>query len=338
LRRIREEDLQALALDERHLDSLRRLAPTSAMIVPLTAGGRVIGTFTLVTLQEGVQYDEADLDLAANLASRLALAIENARLLAALQQNESRYRTLYEDSPSVFLTIGIDGTIRSANRYGAYYLGFLPEELVGRPAWELYHPEDRDYARDRHLRALTELPLGGVTEWEARKVRKDGAVLWVREIVSITSRGPEGPVALVNCVDITERHTAVNALKASEERYRSLVETAPDIVYSVDLEGRYTALNPAWEKILGWPVEDWLGRSFVEVVHPHDLPPTMDLFQSVLRGEEPDLLVIRLRTPDGSYKPLEVLARPRVQGGRVVAVFGVGRDITRRSATPQGQA
>jgi PAS domain-containing protein len=59
--------------------------------------------------------------------------------------------------------------------------------------------------------------------------------------------------------------------RKSDERYRLLVENAPDAIVSLDREGRFTSLNPFCEKLTGWPREEWIGRPFLPLVHADEL-------------------------------------------------------------------
>jgi two-component system sensor histidine kinase UhpB len=120
------------------------------------------------------------------------------------------------------------------------------------------------------------------------------------------------------------------ALRQSEERYRSLVENAQDVIYTLSAEGMITSLNPCFETITGWPLADWMGKPFPPLVHPDDLPVALEFFQRVLRGETPPLFELRVRAKSGACIPGEFTQTPLVKDGQVVGVLGIGRDITER--------
>src|SRR5207245_10540024 len=84
------------------------------------------------------------------------------------------------------------------------------------------------------------------------------------------------------------------ALRRSEERYRSLVENAKDIIYTLSTDGMFTSLNPYFDTITGWSLADLVGRPFGPLVHPDDLPGALEFFQRVLRGEAAPIFELRV--------------------------------------------
>jgi PAS domain S-box-containing protein len=120
------------------------------------------------------------------------------------------------------------------------------------------------------------------------------------------------------------------ALRQSEERYRSLVENAKDVIYTLSTDGRITSLNPWFETITGLSLADWLGKPFAPIVHPDDLPVALEFFQRVLRGETPPIFELRVRVKSGEYIHVEFTETPLIKDGQVVGVLGIGRDITER--------
>jgi PAS domain-containing protein len=80
-----------------------------------------------------------------------------------------------------------------------------------------------------------------------------------------------------------EQQRVEEALRQSEERYRSLAESSRDAIYTLSSEGLITSLNPAFETITGWSRSEWIGKPFAPVLHPEDLPVVLETFQRVLR-------------------------------------------------------
>jgi diguanylate cyclase (GGDEF)-like protein/PAS domain S-box-containing protein len=210
-------------------------------------------------------------------------------------------------------------------------LGYAPGELDGRPARVLYPTEE---SWRQAGRMYEELRGGGIYQGDGPLARKDGALLWCRALARAIN--PEAPQAsaIVVFSDVTERHAAEQALRRSEALYRSLVETSNDLVWSIDLQGRWTYLNPAAvRRIYDGKAADLLGTAI------HDLP-TAELrdrdaavFARVLAGEPVFRHETRHQRRDGSTVDLSFNAVPlRDARGEIVGATGTARDITEERA------
>jgi len=124
---------------------------------------------------------------------------------------------------------------------------------------------------------------------------------------------------------------AEEALRDSERRYRNLIETAPEVIYTLSAkDGTITSLNPAFEKITGWSCAEWIGKSFTSIIHPDDLPLATETFQETLRGETPSPYELHVLSKSGKYLIGEFTSIPLIENGKVVGEFGIVRDITER--------
>ncbi len=130
--------------------------------------------------------------------------------------------------------------------------------------------------------------------------------------------------------EIEERKRAEEALHQSEQRYRSLVEAAMDVIFSISTHGTITSLNPAFEAITGWSRAEWIGKSFKPIIHPDDLPFAMELFQRILQGEKTPLYELRVLSKAGEYLTGQFSSTPQIQDGKVASILGIARDITER--------
>ncbi|MBK5260613.1 MAG: GAF domain-containing protein [Thermoanaerobaculia bacterium] len=124
-----------------------------------------------------------------------------------------------------------------------------------------------------------------------------------------------------------ERERSRRALIESERRYRSVVEGASEIIFSISPGGEIISLNPAFQVITGWPAADWLGKSLVGLVVPEDQGKVTSLLTSMLRQPQSMTREAKLVGRHGPVL-LEVSVSPRVAEGRVVELYGFARDIS----------
>jgi PAS domain S-box-containing protein len=131
----------------------------------------------------------------------------------ALRDSEEQWRDVFENNPTMYFIVGADGTVLSVNSFGAQQLGYAVEDLVGRPVLSVFHESDRE-AVGANVRLCLE-QLGQPHSWEARKVRRDGREIAVRETAKAVSRAT-GVIVLVACEDVTEQKRAAEALRESQ--------------------------------------------------------------------------------------------------------------------------
>jgi len=130
---------------------------------------------------------------------------------------------------------------------------------------------------------------------------------------------------------VTERKRAEEQVRVSEEKYRTLVQTSSDMIFTVDLEGNFLFTNQAFEKSLGYSAEEIQRINGFNLVHPEDLETVREQFAALVEGKGVDNMEYKYRAKDGSYISILNNASPILDSeGNVVAGLGVARDITRR--------
>ena len=121
------------------------------------------------------------------------------------------------------------------------------------------------------------------------------------------------------------------SLKESEEKYRLLVEASTDMIFTVDLKGNFIFTNRAFKKNLGYSVEEIKKINGFKLIHPEDLAVVIKQFTQLVEGKSVDNMEYRYRTKDGFYIHILNNAAPIFDSqGKVVAAFGVARNITQR--------
>ena len=133
-----------------------------------------------------------------------------------------------------------------------------------------------------------------------------------------------------------ERGQAEEALRRSEEQYRSVVDNIRQVIFKTDARGRFTFLNAAWTEITGFAGEETLGTSFLRYVHPDDRQRHAEVFQPLIEHKNDYFgLVARYLTKAGSHRWIEVFGQLIEDGGAIRGMFGTLTDITERRRAEQ---
>lgn len=169
-------------------------------------------------------------------------ATERKRAEEALRKSEERYRALYEETPSIYFTLDAGGTVLSVNAFGAEQLAYTPEELVGQSFLKVVYEDDKPAVR-QHLIACLQQPAS-VSRREVRKVRKDGSLLWVRQVVRAVPGNDGNLIVLMLCEDITDQKQGQEALLQREAKNRALLQAIPNLMFQLDKNGSFLDFMP----------------------------------------------------------------------------------------------
>ena len=110
--------------------------------------------------------------------------------------------------------------------------------------------------------------------------------------------------------------------------HQALLEKAPDVVFTLSPEGVITSLNPAFDRITGWPAVEWIGRTFLALVHPDDHPVVTTLLRRAGRGDDLPMFELRLRTSSGTHINAQFTTTPLFDGEEPGGLLGMARDVT----------
>jgi two-component system, NtrC family, sensor kinase len=257
-----------------------------------------------------------------------SLANANVQLLGMQEQLEkknSEIQTVIEAAPVALILSRIhDGKVMFVNQNMADLMGVPIEEATSRVTQDYYFDLDD---RKKVFKRLAE--NGSVNNYELRLRRHDGSLIWATLSVQKAEIGGEA-VIIGGINDITERKKAEEALRESEERFRSLVENANDIIYSLTPEGQFSYVSPQWKWILGHDISEVMGKGFKHFVHAEDYPKCLDYFEKIMdTGVRQSGLEYRIQHKNGQWRwhttNASVMHNDK---GQIVSFIGICHDMT----------
>ena len=193
------------------------------------------------------------------------------------------------------------------------------------------HPDDRAGVAEANTRAFD---TGEFDEtfriYHPRKQEER----WIQAASSSIGDMNGQPMHVIGLIlDVTNKKRAEEALVESNEKFKSICETSPDLVFQLDLEGKIAYFSNLLESMFGYLFEEVKGKSFTEFISPRTLQAGLYAFESLLAEKPVTGLELEIRKKDGEFLPCEINAGPFILKGNLVGLQGVIRDTTARKKT-----
>ncbi len=250
---------------------------------------------------------------------------ERKRAEEELRDSEALYRNLFKNHSAVKITIDpATGNIVDVNEAAVNYYGWSDERLKQMKIQDIntLSPEEVKEEMEK-ARAKKR------THFEFRHRRADGSIRDVAVFSSkIVAKGKDLLHSIIH--DITEHKRSEEELRESDERYRHMIENSSDLIQSVDPEGRFIFVNPAWREALQYTEEELSGLSLFQMIHPDSMAHCQGVFQNLMLGQSVKGFQATFVSKDGSPIIVEGNVVPRMVDGQVIATHGFFRDITER--------
>src|SRR5437879_4128910 len=311
-----------------------------------TAGGTALFASGIVAVLGALAWwsarslDQADAQRAAAEQALRGIA-RRQRAQQALRATQARLQQVLASSTAVIYGNHVRGTSFAPSWVSENITAMMGYDVQAAmdPAWwlEHLHPEDR-------ARVLAEVPAlfkNDRLTLEYRFRHADGTYRWVRDEARVARDGSGAPVEVFGAwVDITEHQRAQEALRESEERFRTLAATANDAIISADAQGDITYFNPGAERIFGYTAAEVSGKPLTVLMpegfrnaHRAGLARYLATGEAHVVGKTVELAG---RRKDGTEFPLD-LSLASWKGGAEVAFTGILRDITERKRAEDTQ-
>lgn len=247
----------------------------------------------------------------------------------ALALSEEKYRALFENAGDAIFLVELEGEeagkIVSANRAGAEMHGYGLDELLTLRLEDLDAPEEVA----RGPQCMERVRSG---HWVTREIlhrKKDGTIFPV-EVTAGPLQVKHHAYLLAIERDASERKKAEERLKASELKYRTILETIAEGYHEVDLEGDLTLVNDSLCEIIGYPREELLGTNYRQLMDEENAKRTLAAYNEVFRkGTSIAEFNFDIRRKDGTTRHASVSISPiRGSDGRTSGFRGILRDVT----------
>lgn len=249
----------------------------------------------------------------------------------ALRQSEPQFRALIEHSTDAIALLARDGAILYASPSTEQVTGYLAEEVVGVDSLSFVHPDDLEDVQ-RQFASILDQP-GAFTSMKFRFHHKDGSYRWMDATATDWLEHATISAIVINYRDVTERKQQEDALRASEERYRTIVQTANEGIWLIDEQARTLYANKRMAELLNVTLEELEAHAVPDFLFPEDEATGKARILSNLQGHS-EQFEFRFRRADGSeLHTLAATSPVRDASGQIVGALGMFTNITVRKLT-----
>ena len=245
-----------------------------------------------------------------------------------LKQSEERFKNLYNNAQVAMFSVTFDGEPLAINDFGLSMLDYSSREEFFSRFNSFNHwanPEER-------RKMMEELKQKGeIHNFQTQSLTTKGVKFWSEFSIKLyPEKGQLDAVA----IDVTDRKEAELKLKESQDRFRRIIENAPFGYYRVGKDGLWQFVNPVWEKMHGYSLQEIIGKSF-EITQPENAKEQARIYvQRVLSGEAMTGEFGRTKK-DGTVEYHTFNIQPIYQKGEIIAIEGFINDITELKETEQ---
>ena len=255
--------------------------------------------------------------------------IDRKKAEEALRESEEKYRFIAENINDLIAMADAEGNYTYVNEAHRKIGGYDPEELIGKSTFDYLHPEDNELLAN----AFTEAEKKDET-FEVRYKCKDGSYKWIHLRGNlITNEAGDLEKVIVIANDISERRNWEEALRESEQRFRTIFQSANDGIVYLDKFGTVVDLNKRTESILGFGYDEIIGMNFVEIgfLRQKDLPQIIEYFDSSITASKAfGMMEIEAIRKDGRSVLIETSASMISKDGELEGMLVLLRDVTGR--------
>ena len=314
----------------------KRQGVKCSLVVPIEYGGTVIGFLGLNSNTETKAWSADIIGLLRVVGQIFANAMERKRSEEAVKASEEKYRTILETMHDGYWEVNLNGDFTFVNPAMCRIAERSYEELIGMPGSGDTDPETTKRIAALFTRIYETGKTEKLTDFEAVTPKGNRKVIEIS--VSLMKDKNGNPVGFKGVSrDVTERALAQQALKASEERYRTIIENVEDGYWEVDLDGNFTFVSSGMSKIMDRSCDALIGTSSLVGASKETARKMRQTFMQMYRtGKSAKLTVFEIVSVKGNTRNVEMSASLiRDENGNGIGYRGVSRDVTERYRAQQ---
>lgn len=241
------------------------------------------------------------------------------------------YRKLYENTPCVYLTINKNGVILSVNKFGATSLGYSPEELVQQSVLNLFVQSEQHRLSHALIKLFEDAQENEIVNLELRLNCPTSQMKWVKVVARVLHPEKENPLISMVFEDITAHKLSEDALRESEQRFHTMANTAPVMLWMADSKGLCNFFNQLWLEFTGRNQEQEQSLGWLEGIHPEDKNFCTQTYETAFNIRTKFQIEYRFKRADGEYRWILNTGVPRfTPSGNFAGYIGSAIDITER--------
>jgi len=300
---------------------------------PLICNDEVIGIFEMSSTMLSDFFVPSVKNLGIHISRAFEHAknnIENIKNEAKLAESEKLYRGMIERIPLGIFSVNTKGIVTSCNNSFVKMAGYPEEELIGKNV--VNFPTLRKKDMPRYLKMFKSIIKGNTPKpFEFQWVRKDGTICVGEMYISLIKSDEKitGIQAIIR--DISKNKETINKLKEAEERYDSLFNNSPDLVYVCDFKGNFIDANEVALKQLGYSREEIKSLKFSLLLDTKQALKALKVVRDIKKnGYQNEIQEYKLRRKNGEFLYVESMGSLIYRDGKPYAVQGIARDTTER--------
>ncbi|MBU1940418.1 MAG: PAS domain S-box protein, partial [Candidatus Thermoplasmatota archaeon] len=260
---------------------------------------------------------------------------ERYRVENALRESEEKFRMISEQS-LMGIAIIQDNDIKYINEAATQITGYSKEEFKQNGVAlisKLIHPDDLSFVMNQ-LKKKLRRETDAIPHYSYKIITKSGDIRWIDQFSKTISYAGKN-ADFITIIDVTDKKRAETQLRKSEEKYRNIVELAPNGIAIIDTRGIIQSCNTALLASIGLLKKDIIGKSFTKlpILRKTDLPKYMKIFKNILRGEIPKPFETSWKDIQGRNHYGEIHVSLMKEEDELKAIQVIALDITERKTT-----